>query len=129
MSALDDLRYRYKCPFCETIPIDIKGVCDCLVLVNKKTQNNIEARITELEQDNHRLAQENIKLNNNEDFLDGRIAEQDIKIASLEARLAAALERNVKLQSAINEATPIMVTHGFWKAVYDREGEINEKNK
>jgi len=34
----------------------------------------LRTRIEELEADNHRLAQENINLNNNEDFLDGRIA-------------------------------------------------------
>ena len=40
----------------------------------------LRARIEELEADNHRLAQNNINLNNNEDFLDGRIAELEAQL-------------------------------------------------
>jgi len=47
---------------------------ECVAREAEEELAALRSRIAELETDNHRLAQENINLNNNEDFLDDRIA-------------------------------------------------------
>jgi predicted nuclease with TOPRIM domain len=63
------------------------GSCNCGRFQAEEELFALHSRIAELEADNHRLAQENIRLNNNEDFLDGRIAELETELAELNIEL------------------------------------------